>query len=165
SSPPPAARSRRSCWHCWSRETTDATTVIRTGRVDDEPQLRRLQSHLREPSPELLSHALSVGTVFVSVVAETDRPAGYVLPVAGDGIHLAELVVDPSFRREGRARRLLRRAITAADDRVTLLVHPDNEAARSLYEQVGFTVVGRRREFYDDADALVMAHDGSADTE
>jgi ribosomal-protein-alanine N-acetyltransferase len=135
--------------------------VIRTGTPADEPSLERLQSHLEEPSSELLTHALTVGTVFVSVVGETDRPVGYILPVAGDGIHLAELVVHPSFRREGRARRLLRRAIVAADGRVTLLVHPGNEGARSLYEQEGFRVVGRRPDFYDDADALVMAHDGT----
>lgn len=136
--------------------------MIRTGIPADEPALRRLQSHLREPSPELLEHTLSVGTVFVSVAETVDHPVGYILPVAGDGVHLAELVVHPSFRREGRARRLLRRVVVSAGGRVTLLVHPDNEGARSLYEQAEFSVVGRRPDFYADADALVMARAESA---
>jgi ribosomal-protein-alanine N-acetyltransferase len=134
------------------------TPVIREGRPEDESALRRLQSQLREPSPNLLGHALRVGTVFVSV-DEHDRPVGYILPVAGDGVHLAELVVHPSFRREGRGRRLLRRAVVAADGRVTLLVHPDNDGARTLYDSEGFRTVGRRQDFYADADALVMARD------
>jgi ribosomal-protein-alanine N-acetyltransferase len=43
-----------------------------------------------------------------------------------------------------------------------LLVHPDNEPARALYDSLGFDVIDRRPGFYDDADALVMAVDASA---
>ena len=153
--------------------------MIRRGRETDAAALRQLQSQLREPSPALLRHALSVDTVFVSAVDAGDTtavaagdtstsdatvgtgdvPVGYLLPVPGDGVHVAELVVHPDYRREGRATRLLRRVLAAADERVTLLVHPENDAARGLYEAVGFDTVGRRPGFYVDADAIVMARE------
>jgi ribosomal-protein-alanine N-acetyltransferase len=43
-----------------------------------------------------------------------------------------------------------------------LLVHPDNEPARALYDSLGFDAIDRRPDFYDDADALVVAVDASA---
>jgi ribosomal-protein-alanine N-acetyltransferase len=147
------------------------TPAIRVGRPSDEPALRGLQRALREPSPDLLAHGLRVGGVAVSLAEDRsaaahsvvdDRPVGYVLHVGGDDRHVAELVVAPAFRREGRARRLLRHVCRVADGRVTLLVHPDNEPARALYDSLGFDVIDRRPGFYDDADALVMAVDASA---
>ncbi len=147
------------------------TPAIRVGRPSDEPALRGLQRALREPSPDLLAHGLRVGGVAVSVAEDrsadaahsvVDRPVGYVLHVGGDNRHVAELVVAPAFRREGRARRLLRHVCRVADGGVTLLVHPDNEPARALYDSLGFDVIDRRPDFYDDADALVMAVDASA---
>ncbi|MEZ3114623.1 GNAT family N-acetyltransferase [Halobaculum sp. MBLA0147] len=143
-------------------------TVLREGRPPDESALLALQSHLAEPSPALLRHGLRTGSVVVSVPDDPEEtsgrvaraPVGYVLPVVGDDVHVAELVVDPAYRREGRARRLLARVLASTDRRVTLLVHPDNDGARTLYDEVGFERVGRRPGFYDDADALVMAHDG-----
>ena len=147
------------------------TPAIRVGRPSDEPALRGLQRALREPSPDLLAHGLRVGGVAVSVAEDrsadaahsvVDRPVGYVLHVGGDNRHVADLVVAPAFRREGRARRLLRHVCRVADGGVTLLVHPDNEPARALYDSLGFDVIDRRPDFYDDADALVMAVDASA---
>jgi len=39
---------------------------------------------------------------------------------------------------------------------VTLQAHPDNDAALSLYEELGFEVVDRRADAYADGDALVL---------
>lgn len=131
--------------------------MIRRARSDDEPAIRRLQSHLREPSRGLVAYAIRAGTAYVSVVG--DRPVGYLLATGGG--HVAELVVAPDARREGRGGRLLARAIADADGRVTLFVHPDNEPAKSLYRQRGFRAVDRRPEFYEDADAIVMAREST----
>ncbi|QLG61558.1 GNAT family N-acetyltransferase [Halorarum salinum] len=152
-------------------------TRVRPGRETDESALRALQCHLREPSPDLLAHGLRVGDVLVSVAGEgsddarsvdgrpsDQRPVGYVLPVPGgtDGsVHVAELVVHPDHRREGRAAELLGRVLADADARVTLLVAPENDAALALYRDLGFAVAGRRPGFYDGGDALVMAREPS----
>ena len=144
-------------------ETTGETTgtgavTVRRARRRDEAAVRRLQSHLREPSPRLLSHAFRTGQAFVAV--RENRPVGYVLPVAGDETHVAELVVAPAHRRSGHATRLLQRVLATARGRVTLFVHPDNDAARTLYASLGFRRVGRRPDFYAEADALVLAYTG-----
>ncbi|UIO99463.1 GNAT family N-acetyltransferase [Halobaculum sp. CBA1158] len=142
--------------------------TIRPGRPADEPALRALQAHLREPSPSLLTHGLATGRVLVDRVPaeggdarDADGvPVGYVLPVDGDGIHVAELVVHPEHRREGRATRLLSRVLARTQERVTLLVAADNDAARALYDDLGFRPVERRPRFYDDGtDAILLAND------
>ena len=42
---------------------------------------------------------------------------------------------------------------------MTLQAHPENDAALSLYDSLGFAVVDRRSDAYADGDALVLRHD------
>lgn len=95
-----------------------------------------------------------------------DRPVGYALWIAAEDVHLAELVVHPDRRREGRGRALLRGLLARLESgaRVTLFVAADNEPARALYESVGFRPVERRPDFYDEGeegstDAVVYARE------
>ncbi|MFB6079934.1 MAG: GNAT family N-acetyltransferase [Haloferacaceae archaeon] len=67
---------------------------------------------------------------------------------AGRGAHLAELVVAPAARREGRATALLDRLFAVADGPVTVAVHPGNEAALALYRSCGFERVDRRENYF-----------------
>ena len=130
---------------------------IRPGRPADADRIRALQSHLREPSPDLLEYGLAAGDARVSVA--DGRVVGYLLPVDAPnrpGVHVAELVVAPAFRREGRARELLRAVLADADGPVTLQAHPDNDAALALYASCGFEVVERRPNAYADGDALAL---------
>jgi ribosomal-protein-alanine N-acetyltransferase len=161
--------------------------VIRTATPADLPALRALQSLLPAASPQLLTTALyGPGAVVVSVDepagsnAATDRsnavasgdatptdaaaagvPAGYVLAMNGpETAHIAELVVAPAHRREGRGRRLLAAALgrlrgTDATS-VELAVKPDNDAARRLYEAFGFEEKTRIAEYYEDGDTAVL---------
>ncbi|MFC7115982.1 GNAT family N-acetyltransferase [Natronoarchaeum sp. GCM10025703] len=78
----------------------------------------------------------------------------------GESAYLAELVVAPDARREGRASALLAATMARLPDRVTTLslaVSPDNDAARSLYEDAGFHVVDVDPEYYDGDPALLLA--------
>jgi ribosomal protein S18 acetylase RimI-like enzyme len=76
-----------------------------------------------------------------------DRLRGVALTTAlqRDTAHLAQLVVDPAYRRRGLARALVedvsRRAGAAGCWRVTLLVAEDNAPARDLYAALGFEPV------------------------
>ncbi|MFC6989588.1 GNAT family N-acetyltransferase [Haloplanus sp. GCM10025708] len=82
--------------------------MIRVATTDDAAALSRLQAYLPSPAPDLLRVALSTGDVLVSVTG--GDPVGYALTVpddAGETIHVGELVVAPTHRREGRAAALL----------------------------------------------------------
>jgi len=130
---------------------------VRAARPTDADRIRELQSFLRQPNPDLLEYGLAVGSALVSVA--DGRTVGYLLPVDAPnrpGVHVAELVVDPDHRREGRARGLLSAVVGDATGPVTLQAHPDNDAALALYDGVGFAVVDRRPDAYADGDALVL---------
>lgn len=155
--------------------------MIRPARAVDAATLAALQSHLAAPSPRLLATYAAVGTCLVSVGDPSDAditpppdasPVGYVLAIGDTNAHIAELVVHPDHRREGRGRALLRAVIARRDPgtRVTLTVAPDNNPARSLYESVGFRQVDHRPEFYESVpgvadDALVYGYDVSSNDE
>ncbi len=134
--------------------------MIRPATPDDLPRLRRVRSWLSEPTPELLETTISgPGSIFVSIA--DDEPVGYVLTLVAADAYIAELVVEPTHRREGRARLLLQTVLDSARDqgcaRISLTVHEDNEAAQSLYESMGFELVGRETSYYaDGGDGLLF---------
>jgi ribosomal protein S18 acetylase RimI-like enzyme len=82
---------------------------------------------------------------FVVRTAGSARPVAAVLTTAiGAGsAHIAQVVVDPGFRRTGIGELLVGRACAAAAEtgyrRMTLIVGRDNTPARSLYQRLGFT--------------------------
>lgn len=130
---------------------------VRPAGPTDAGRIRELQSFLRQPNPDLLEYGLAVGSALVS--AANGRAVGYLLPVDAPnqpGVHIAELVVDPEYRREGRARGLISFVVESSMGPVTLQAHPDNDAALALYDGLGFTVVDRRVDAYGDDDALVL---------
>jgi len=136
--------------------------VIRPAKATEEPALVRLQSHLPEPSPALLASALGDGrtTPATALVSTADgAPVGYLLAVPGDDTtYVAELVVAPDHRREGRARALLA-ACWAETASLTVTVAPDNEAAQSLYRDCGFERVERMPEFFEEGAAVLYRRD------
>ncbi|WP_338740856.1 ribosomal protein S18-alanine N-acetyltransferase [Haloplanus salilacus] len=75
--------------------------------------------------------------------------------------HVKDLAVAPSDRRRGIGRTLLNRSLTAlavqGSDLVKLEVRAGNEAAQTLYRDVGFRATRRLSGYYRDGeDALVM---------
>ncbi|KAB7622817.1 ribosomal-protein-alanine N-acetyltransferase [Alkalilimnicola sp. S0819] len=90
---------------------------------------------------------------------------GYaVMSCAAGEAHLLNLCVDPDFQSRGLGGRLLRHALAQAArlgaECLLLEVRPGNVPARRLYEQLGFRVVGRRKDYYPAEqgreDALVL---------
>jgi len=73
---------------------------------------------------------------------------------------IMNVAVLPEFRRKGVADALMAKLIKTAEERklaiLTLEVAEDNLAATGLYEKQGFSVSGKRKGFYKNADALLM---------
>ena len=85
-----------------------------------------------------------------------------------DELHINNLAVAPAFRRGGVATALLTRVLGDGEKlgaaRATLEVRRSNDAARLLYERLGFSVVGVRRDYYTKPieDAIVLRREGLA---
>ncbi len=82
--------------------------------------------------------------------------------VVADELHVNNLAAHQDYRRIGIGRSLMEAAIGEASRRgvahVILEVRASNESAQLLYRELGFTFVGRRRDYYrlPTEDALVM---------
>lgn len=80
-------------------------------------------------------------------------------------IHITNIAVHSAWRRRGVGRSLLEAILADARRRrlslAYLEVRPTNTEARTLYERLGFEVVGRRKGYYFDTgeDALLMKAD------
>ena len=93
-------------------------------------------------------------------------PAGVILlQLAAEEVEILTLAVAPEARRCGLARALLLASAKDAYDQgaraMFLEVAEHNEAARALYEGLGFGVAGRRRAYYRSrighySDALIL---------
>ncbi|WP_158055782.1 GNAT family N-acetyltransferase [Halorussus halophilus] len=138
--------------------------MIRPARSSDRSELRDIQQSLREPNPPLLEYAIE-GPPLLLVSTADGEPVGYALVFYDDETgYVAELAVLPSHRREGRASRLLAAIFERLRDegckRVSLSVHPDDEAAQQFYGSLGFETTGREPDYYEDgSEAVVMEHD------
>jgi ribosomal-protein-alanine N-acetyltransferase len=86
-----------------------------------------------------------------------------------DELHVNTLVVDLPYRRQGLGVTLMRwvidQAVRQGVRRATLEVRESNEAARRLYEVLGFQVVARRPKYYSqpEEDALLLWHEALAE--
>ena len=82
-----------------------------------------------------------------------------------DEMHVMNLAVRPEARRQGLGRFLLRRALARAERagarRALLEVRAGNAAARALYAESGFALLGRRSRYYVEPpeDALVLVRE------
>lgn len=80
----------------------------------------------------------------------------------GPEVHIVTVATHPDYRRQGLGRVLMAWMIEHARAggalEVTLEVRASNHAAQSLYAQMGFVVVGRRKGYYRDngEDAILM---------
>ena len=88
-----------------------------------------------------------------------------------DEIHINNFALRPGFRAQGIGTALLERVIAEGRGRgtrrATLEVRSSNEAARRLYERMGFYVAGVRRGYYTNPveDALILWRDDDVSAE
>ena len=102
-----------------------------------------------------LEQVLAAPGYFALLAHTAERAAGLVLArTAADECEILWIVVDPSFRRRGLGRRLLRAALCRAASQgacaAYLEVAETNRAAIALYRAEGFQVCGRRAGYYRD---------------
>ncbi len=75
-------------------------------------------------------------------------------------VQIALFAVDPSWQGQGLGRRLLRdflaRARREGATTATLEVRPSNGAARALYDDFGFALLGRRPHYYADGEDTLL---------
>ena len=97
------------------------------------------------------------------VAEEEGRVSGYIgSQTCGDESDVMNVAVHPDFRRRGIAEALVNRLVDelkAIDSHsLTLEVRASNVPAISLYEKLGFSEVGRRKNYYRNPreDALIM---------
>jgi ribosomal-protein-alanine N-acetyltransferase len=107
----------------------------------------------------------SVCHIFVVRTSE-QRVAGFcAFWLVVDEIHINNVAIRPALRGQGIGTHLMRRVFEEAKRlgarRATLEVRRSNEAARRLYERLGFTVTGTRPNYYTNPieDALILWRD------
>ncbi len=136
---------------------------VRRARPHDAKRLAEMErACFTNPNPDLILHVC--GFVDGFLVAEGDDDLlGYVLftPSSSSHARVLSLAVSPEHRRRGVATRLMRGAFDVLRERgfesLGLEVRLSNEPAQSLYDQLGFGVVGVDESYYDDGeDALLM---------
>jgi [ribosomal protein S18]-alanine N-acetyltransferase len=105
------------------------------------------------------------------VATADDVIIGYaVLWCVLDQAELGNVAVTAGWRGRGIGERLVEEMIRRGDRRgvreIFLEVRPSNPVARRLYERLGFAMVGRRRNYYQEPveDALVLRRPVEPDT-
>lgn len=116
---------------------------------------------IQEASPEAAHWPADSYLQYECRVAATgERMVGFLVSrqTADGEREILNLAVDPDFRRQGIARRLLERALSSAAGEWFLEMRQSNEAARNLYLSMGFQQVGLRPAYYQDPSewAIVM---------
>ena len=80
------------------------------------------------------------------------------LSISFESVDIVNIVVNPSFRRRGRASILMENILNIYPncEQLFLEVRVDNLPAINLYNKLGFREINRRKNYYGDVDALVM---------
>ena len=108
-----------------------------------------------------------MGAGYCCYVLERDSNilAYAVMSVGAKEAHILNICVSPDKRGEGYGHALMERLITLARqlnaETMFLEVRPSNEAARHLYDKLGFNEIGTRPNYYPSEkgreDALILA--------
>ncbi|MCP4685879.1 MAG: ribosomal protein S18-alanine N-acetyltransferase [bacterium] len=130
-------------------------TELREMTEDDLPTILEMErACFTDPWPPSAFDEILRGDNWVSLVAEAEGViVGYSCHFeVGRGAHLANVAVDPAYRRKSVAKRLLERILdlTRANGcyQIQLEVRPSNESACRFYQDAGFEELHRRPNYY-----------------
>lgn len=142
---------------------------IRPLSEEDIPQITaiELQSYTcpwsgNQFRSELLNQGYNHARVAVEDKGHTVLGYCFFWILLADELHIHNVSVHPQHRRKGIAKMLLEESFDLARQHAchsaVLEVRESNQAARSLYNQLGFEELGRRFKYYTDPveDALIM---------
>jgi len=152
------------------RSTVIAVRAAKKADLDAVDRIEGLSFDKDRFSRRNLRRALERPTARFLIAEIAGAAAGYAMVLFRAGSSAARLysiAVDPAFRGQGVADRLLREAARLCKargaDRLRLEVRPSNRAAARLYERAGFALLDRRPHYYDDGeDAIRMELDLSS---
>ncbi|HHW86646.1 MAG TPA: ribosomal protein S18-alanine N-acetyltransferase [Chloroflexi bacterium] len=147
--------------------------LIQPMSLQDIPVIEELEAAcFPEPwSGDIYRHELAHNRLSAYWVARPVTPDAQTAPpilayggywAMGPEVHIVTVATHPGYRRQGLGRVLMAWMIEHARAggalEVTLEVRASNHAAQSLYAQMGFVVVGRRKGYYRDngEDAILM---------
>ena len=135
-----------------------SSATIRDASFEDiEGMLLVEQTGYQFPWSEKVFQDCFKDNYFVLVLVESAQIVGFsiVSNIVGEA-HLLNICVHKSFSRQGYGTLLLnatvRRAITESCDSMLLEVRESNEGAKAMYEKFGFSMIGRRKNYYPSED-------------
>jgi ribosomal-protein-alanine N-acetyltransferase len=145
--------------------------TIRDANFSDLPALVHLEGAVYEHpwSEAIIRDEMAQANRSYLVVEADDGIVGFGgMMYVDDDAHITTLGIAPEQRRQYLGSRLLLalvdRALEVGARHLTLEVRESNFDAQQLYEQFGFSSVGKRHGYYKDEDAVVMwASDIDAD--
>lgn len=144
----------------------DVVGPIRAMQESDLPAVLEIE-HAAQLTPWTRNHFLDcLGNdhYLCQVVEAAGQPVAFLISSRIlDETHVLNIAVAPARQRQGLARGLLEQAIQVAQQDamsvIYLEVRESNKSARALYESLGFTVSGIRKNYYRRGDD----HDGHED--
>lgn len=133
-----------------------ANLAFRAMQKDDLERVLtlELESHLHPWTRGNFTDSLAAGHWAYCIESDTSKEllAYFILFPAVDELHLLNITVNPTVRRRGIGTRLMASIENIARQshcqRIILEVRPSNTIALQLYAQVGFLLIGQRKQYY-----------------
>ncbi|MEI3529503.1 MAG: ribosomal protein S18-alanine N-acetyltransferase [Bacilli bacterium] len=122
------------------------------------PNFEKIFSQYKE---QKINYEDVIGHVFnqVYVAYHDEQLIGFIVfAIIYDRCELLDLYVDPDYRHQGIAERLMQTMIEKVDScsNISLEVCRDNNAAYHLYSKFGFKTVAVRERYYHGTDGYLM---------
>jgi [ribosomal protein S18]-alanine N-acetyltransferase len=129
--------------------------VIRKAKSEDIPTVMEIETasftHPWEKS--LFIDTLSADGKYFFVYEADNKPVAYIiLETVLDEGHITDLAVEANYRNKGIGKQLIEKVLSLSKElkihSIFLEVRESNEAAKKLYQKLGFKLLGTRKGYY-----------------